>query len=254
MPKPKSTKQPSTLEKLGFEQADTTVYPRLIVDIHAQEKVGKTHFGLTAPGDIAMFNLDIGLEGVVHKFADKKRIMVYDMHIPHNDPESAEKIWEDFKDVYAAALKDKSIRSIIFDTGSELWEMCRLARFGKIAQVQPWHYGPVNAEFNGVIRDAFRSQKNLVMLHKMKPLYVNDKRTKKYERAGFGTVGYIVQLSLRLTKDDEDGRRGIIVESRHDPELEGMELYDDEKKGIEMLNFPYLASLAIEGTTEEDWK
>ncbi len=50
------------------------------------------------------------------------------------------------------ALESKEIKSIVIDTASEAWELVRLARFGKLTQVMPQHYGPVNTEFRDMIK------------------------------------------------------------------------------------------------------
>ena len=67
------------MEEAGFHKAETIeTHKRLIVSIAALEKCGKTHFALTAPGPIAYFNFDIGVEGVIGKFCKDKSIWVTD--------------------------------------------------------------------------------------------------------------------------------------------------------------------------------
>ena len=141
------------------------------------------------------------------------------------------------------------MRSIVWDTATEVWELIRLARFGKLAQVLPVQYGPVNAEMRGLIRTAYDSNKNFVMLHKMKAEYINDRRTGKYERAGFGDSEYLVQVNLRTTYDPEERTFGIeILNCR-----QNMTLCNQAFAG-DLCSFPMLAIQIIEGTALEDWE
>lgn len=222
---------------------------RLIIGLDGIEKNGKTHFALTAPGPICIIDMDIGLEGVVDKFIGEKEIH----HVAFNKREATNpaqwaKMWDNVIRAYTEALTDKAIKTIIVDTATEVWELVRLARFGKLTQVMPHHYGPVNEEFRNVIRDAYNYDKNVILLHKMKPKYVNDKRTNDIERAGFGDTGYLVQANM-VSWCDKHGSFGITIrDCRHNPELKGMDI-------PEPLNtFPNVASMILPETEPEDWE
>jgi hypothetical protein len=253
-----------TLLKGGkFVEASSAITARLICAIAAREKQGKTHLSLTAPGPIAHFNADIGLEGVVHKFlVQGKKILVYNIPLP--DPQSknvekeAGKVWDDLDDAFDMVLGNAAIRTIVFDTASEIWEIVRLAYFGKITQVMPHHYTGVNAEFRRFLKKAYDTDKNLILVQKMKAEYVNDKRTGQYEMTGFSDTPYIVQAVLHpfrvdkeMTMDDgetilEKGAFGVkIHESRHNPAANGMILTGP------MATFPFVAATIIEGTVPE---
>ena len=247
------------LLQAGFKPKKAEVRRRLVVQVEGHEKTGKTHFALTAPGPIAYFGLDLGDEGVIEKFlAEGKEIITPDdgirvpttveMHIdgPRLDASSA---WEQFKKAYIAACKSPQVRTIVWDTATEVWELIRLARFGKLAQVMPVQYGPVNGEMRGLIRAAYDSNKNFVMLHKMKAEYVNDKRTGKYERAGFGDTGYVVQINLRTFHDPDASEFGVeVLNARQDMTLCG-QIYTGD-----LCTFPMIATLIVEGTSPEDWE
>lgn len=242
---------PNTLKVAGFEIADDTVQPRIVISVCGLEKQGKTHFALTAPGPIALFNLDIGTEGVVNKFVrEGKQIAVYDMSMP--DVNEAEAVWEKFAKAYRGVLKDKWVRTIVWDTATEMWELLRLARFGKLTQVMPYHYGPVNAEYRKLLRAAYDSNKNVILLHKMKAVYVNDKRTSDYERAGFSDTGFLVQVNAQVYRDvaDEENTNPdfnlYIKDCRQNAELAGFELAGP------MCNFATMASFILPDTDMED--
>lgn len=220
------------LEQLGFEEADTDIKPRLIVAVDGHEKCGKSHFAMTAPGPIAYFNTDIGTEGVIHKFASDKDINVFDMTVPDTQAE-AKKEWDKFTAAYYAVLEMDDIRSIVGDTATEWWELCRMAAFGK-QPTMPYMYGPINAEFRKLIKSAYSNDKNLILVHKVRSVYINDKRTKEYERAGFSSTGYLSQVNVRVWREepeeDEDGdmipgKFHLYVEDcRHNPDMNGIDL------------------------------
>jgi hypothetical protein len=221
--------------------------PHIISAVDGQEKNGKTHLGLTMPGPIAIINSDTGLEGVVEKFENEKAIVKFDFdHRDANNYKQWEKMWVDVKKAYRNALRSKDIRSILCDTGTEMWELIRLARFGKLDQVMPHHYGPVNKEFRDLIREAYDSDKNVMFLHKMKQEYVNDKFTGKYERAGMKDMAYLVQVNMR-TFWTEDGFAVKIIDCRQNAALKGEVI-------TEPLNdFLTIAQMVYPNTEEGEW-
>jgi len=259
------------LSETGFKAVSNTPKHRLIVSIEAAQKCGKTRWALTAPGPIAYINFDVGLEGVVEPFLAagksvlESRYMVLGkgnrgkMGEIKNDNAVAQ--WEQFKKDYYYAMGSGKFRTVVIDTGTEAYELIRLARFGKLVQVDPHHYGPVKAEFAEVLRAGLDSNDtNLIITHKLKDEYINDKRTGKKERAGYSDIGFVVQLSLRLwrTDEDDDGTPHLVFHSRvedarHDNAVRngliGME-FDSES---DMSDFPTLASMVF-GDSPEDWQ
>ena len=241
------------MKKLGFTEAkDIALAPRIILSLSGLEKQGKTHFSLTAPGPIAMFSTDIGEEGVVDKFTDDKD--VYVMDVARLGEESAEKApaeYERFHTAYIELLRGDDVRTIVFDTATEVWELLRIARFGRLTQVMPYQYGPVNAEYRHLIREAYNYDKNLILLHKMKPQYVNDKRTGEYERAGFGDTGFLVQINAQIYRyAPEDGGEFVlwVKDCRQNPDMAG-----EEYPGP-MCTFPMMATLALPNVDPEVWE
>lgn len=233
----------------GFTKAVKSDKKRLILSLEGQEKMGKTTFALSAPGPIALFDLDIGLEGVLDKVIGKKEIYVasFDYRDATNQQEWLDQ-WEALKKAYYSALKDKEIRTLVIDTASELWELVRLARFGKLAQVQPHHYGPVNTEFRDFLRKAYDVNKNLILLHKRKAEYVNNQKTGGMERAGFSDIGYLVQVNIICWRDVEGDGFGLTVKDcRQTPELAGYQMTEP------MNTFPFLAAMVLPETSPDDW-
>jgi len=237
------------LEKYGFADAkDFKSLPRLIMSLSGLEKQGKTHFALTAPGPVAVFDTDIGGEGVTEKFTKDKKVLVTKVaRITDGDDDAvddAEEEWDRVKGAYLYLLRGKDVRTIVFDTATEIWELLRIARFGRLTQVMPYQYGPVNKEYRDLIREAYAYDKNLILLHKMKAQYVNDKRTGEYERAGFNDTGFLVQVNAqvyRYSREDGGEFNLSVKDCRQNPELAGE---DDLFEG-EMCTFPWLANMVL---------
>lgn len=226
----------------GFVDAKTIkVKDRIILSISALEKCGKTHFSLTAPSPIAFFSTDVGEEGVVSKFRDKSIFIMYLNRFEESDSdvtEQASKEFIRFRTAYLRVFREPDIKTIVWDTATEIWELLRLARFGRLTQVMPYQYGPVNAEFRALIREANDHDKNLILLHKMRPVYINDKRTDKYERSGFSDTGFLVQINAEMFY--EDGEFTLRVKDcRQNPALAGVELTGP------ICNFDVLKSMAL---------
>jgi len=258
----------AVLQGLGFETADTTIHKRIILSVEGLEKQGKTHFALGAPGPVLLFNMDVGLEGVISKFPDKE-IKVYNLPMPQLNTQTtqteAEQQWNKFVDVWERILGIKDVRTIVVDTATELWDLARVAYFGKISQVKPHHYVHINSEFRRVIRMPLdKSDKNVIFLHQMKKKYVNkgDKADSvwdgTYERSGFNNTGYLVQGMCRVRRiykrDMEAKGYDVtppfsveILESRHNPMVVG-EVFEGP-----MATFPFVACQIIEGTSPDDW-
>lgn len=253
-------------KKHGFIRHDMIIRPRLIMTLQAKWKRGKTHFSLTAPKPLVYYNIDDGLEGVIQKFPQyQDDILVYELPGPDRLQEDgqgeAEEVWEKFEQSFVDSIRCPDVKTIVVDTGTELWEILRLARFGSLSKIRGFSkeaakfaYTPVNREFRGFLRLITKvPDKNLILTHKMKPMYIDDKRTRDYERAGFGDVEFIAQAVVELdrtdpTEDDPNTTFFLkVLDSRHNPSANGLVLSG------EMCNFPMLASMIVEGTTPLDW-
>jgi hypothetical protein len=255
-----------TLLKGGkFQVATNVVKARMTAAIIAREKQGKTHLALSAPGPLVIFDADYGLEGVVGKFVDAgKKIYVYRVDMPSQEEKDAGKIaseiWDEINAVFIEVLRNPEVRTVIFDTASELWEIARLAYFGKLEQVKSHHYGMVNAAFRRFLKKGLDSDKNILLLQKMKAEYLDDKRTGKYEMSGFGDTPHIVQVVLypfrsSVERELPDGQTieqgGFAVEvreSRHSPEMMNSFFVGD------MATFPWIAASIIKGTTPDQYE
>jgi hypothetical protein len=250
------------LKKDGFVEADSKIQRRRIIcSVEGQEKEGKTHWAFTAPAPIAYINIDTGGEGVVEKFkAAGKEIL--EMKIDSPDDSGGENVvrtrsvpvWNQIAHGWRSGLAHA--RTTIVDTGTEAWEILRLARFGKVTQIMPHHYGPVNAEFRRLIRESYDSDSNLILIHKQKKQYVNDKWSGKYERSGFNDIGFGVQV-LMYSYREAEGFHTQVLDCRQNASLKWRDY--EEVPGVElapMTGLNSFAALALDifpDTSIEDW-
>jgi hypothetical protein len=222
--------------KAGFSTPGTELTPRLIMSLCGLEKTGKTHLALSAPGPISYLSLDFGDEGVIEKFVPNKKIYKAEFKIPaargkgkdrEGMKDQAEEIWEDFKEKYLFSLLNA--RTVIVDTETEAWELIRLARFGKVDQVKPIHYGPVNREYKEtMIKAAYEANANVILLQRLKKEWLNDKATGNYEQAGNSGIPFDVQVNAR-TYIDTDGRFALYIDNcRQNALLRGTSLSQEE--------------------------
>lgn len=246
----------------GYTLAKATTLRRLVVGVEAMEKEGKTTFALTAPDPIAVINMDVGMEGVVDKWVKKKKVWVATIgYRDVKDPKEWVRARDTMEQAYLDALADKDTRTLVMDTGTEVWELERLAEFGKIDHIKPHHYGPVNARMRDLIKRVYDTGKNLIILHKMKEQYVDDKATGRMIRSGFGDMPYIMQVNVRLwrrSKEEKKKKGGepvkgdltfglTVLDCRQNAELTGEVLEEP------MNDFATLATMVYPDTKEEDW-
>jgi len=231
----------SELETMGFSDDLAERPRRLIVSVSGKPKTGKTHFALTAPDPIFFINVDIGTEGVLDKFqAEGKRIYVYDVRVPRTAAkEIYVPMWENLKAIFKKVFQ-VGAGTVIADTDSEVYELARLAKFGKLAQVMPQHYTEVNNEYREILRLAYDSTMNAIFIHKMKPVYIQNQRTNEYEPSAQSDMEYNLQANIVTYREDTDeGSKfsAFIKDCRHNPNVNGTLLEG------EMCDFGFLLDL-----------
>lgn len=246
--------------------ADTIPY-RLIWRSHGLEKTGKDHFGLTAPGPIAIHSFDIGLEGVVEKFLkppfSPKEIYAieYEYEAGKTTKQDAEDLRDRFIEDFHVALK--RARTIIIDTETEVWEVYRHAEFGTnqqgVATDAPKDYVKLNNSYRDMIQLAYDTGVNLQLIQKVKEKWISVKEvdrqtgiarmkphnTGEVEPTGFKELGYLVQMNVRHTWDREHGFGIEIQNCRQNMDLAGETFYN--------MSFPELAQVVFPESGEDDW-
>lgn len=232
--------------------------PRLIVRVGGLEKQGKTHFALTAPPPICFFDLNDRSEGVVDKFVGHKEIQIFKFRKKRATTQKDwQLMWDTFQKNFWTFI-DADFRTGILDTETDLWEIRRLAEFGRESSV-PQKYGGLNKDIRNIYEAVNSTDKNFIVLSERKKKYVDhgvDKRGNKistwdgsYEMAGWGNTGYKVQVNL-ITEFDpvEQVFNAEILNCGLNPMIVGAPL-----TGTAMCNFPFLATMIFPTTSLEDW-
>ena len=227
-----------------FIRAVPSTNRRMIVSACGEEKSGKNYFSFTFPEPIYVHSFDEGLEGTIEQFIDKKEIHVakYDLEVqpgkasPQEVAESADKLWNEFVVNYKYSLAAAGDGTVVIDTDTELYELLRLARFGKLTQVMPHHYGPVNAEFRDIVRGAYDVRCNLFLIGRLGDEWMNDaagkgNKTGARIRKGFGDLPYLTQINALCERVDRVGGGSdfqVQIEScRQNPECNGTTVAND---------------------------
>lgn len=272
------------MSEWGSSSVYVPVKPRLIWRSHGAEKVGKDHFGLSAPGPYVKHLFDPGgLEGVADKFPNKEiHVFTYkriDRRIfkKSTDRSAVTRAWDEAKRQRDDFLENfdlsiKNARTISLDE-TETWEVFRFAEFG-LASDAPKNYDVLNSDYIDMVQSGVDAHVNMQFIQKLKEKwgsadepYVDEngmRRTKKKPYAtgemiptGFKELGYKVQANFRHTWDTTNGF-GLTVEScRQNMSLAGETYYSGWPLGadesVPELGFGYIAQLVFPGTEEEDW-
>ena len=212
MPSNVSPSDLKTLLSQGFSLIDPTAAskapPRLAVATRGKTKCGKTHWALmTTPQPVAFVMLDPGSVPLAQKAVSRGRIII-PKHIPHSLKESqaiAVNLWKDYRNTLKTIARTPSIRTLVIDTISECWDLLQMAEFGKIKQNNKFAYGPLNAEFAGLIDELYdvRRDLNIVLIQKVKKEYSAKGEGKEdawdgksYYAKGYGELDYLVDCSI----------------------------------------------------------
>jgi hypothetical protein len=206
----------TTLEqKFGFNTEETiNRHQRIIMAISGPEKSGKTSFGLSMPKPLAYFNFDRKLEevGLTTIGVSEDDIIAKHILVSEGDNQAVyKKKWNEFTTAFRYVLfESREIRSILVDTETDMWELIRLAEFGKLTEIMPYMYKQVNTPYRALLNECHKGDKNIIFTRKVKRQYKNDKWTGKMDVAGQGQVKDIVQVNATMFWDD-DGANITIV-------------------------------------------
>jgi hypothetical protein len=165
------------------------------------------------------------------------------------------KMWDELSGLLQDVLADPGCGPTIVDTGTYMWALLRMARFGKLTQVLPHHYGPVNSELETLFYKAEEYGKILIVIHKQSKEYKAGKDGKenwtgRYERAGYSHMGFVANVSLEHYRTESQGFGVRVLQNKITPELDGTVLED------EMCQFGVLAWQTFgepNGEELEDW-
>lgn len=263
---------------------------RLIANIQGMQKSGKTRLALTARKPIGYIGIEIGGdEGVVDQFIPANKdefdgiqsVMIrvpaiqYPVDIPDGDKydkavsveivRTASEAMNQFYDAYYTSLEN--FATTVVDTGSDLWEILRLANFGRLEKIPTLSYTQLNRTMDKIIDDAFSYPGSVIFIHHLKEkweTFVNDKGKEQgrpsgvFDLAGYGGIKKKVQATVELWRDDlpldkpdeQTGRlvsfNATIIDSRHNADSMGLAFKND-------FTFADIGMSIIGGSSREDW-
>ena len=258
-----AVQKPAVVATGWKDVAERIMRPRMIVSGRGEERAGKSQFGLTMPAPIAVFPFDNNTDELIQKFRKVKRILTPEEPLYFKSEFSKEEydvLWNRFMELFKSAIASPAIRSIMVDTGTEMYELARLAKFGKLKEVPVHYYDLVNSEFKKLINLIYPSDKNLYITHRVKDQYVKtgekqSARTGKRVEDGFGAVRYKVQINVLCYRDIND--------RNPDTGSEGFSIVIDDCTQTETLAGTYLeepencwsslGKLVYPDSTDKDW-
>jgi hypothetical protein len=252
------------------------ITPRLCISTEGFDGTGKSRFALSAPKPLGYYILDRGFEDPDEGVRDALQLDRVEAGVyRYNRSGGSEADLKDGAQEALSALKkdlresiaSKRFRSYAIDTADEVWEILRLARYGRLEKIPPMLYGPLNQEYraaiiNDFLRDVGGHGVNVIWVHKMKKEYRNKivrkangeesevgEWTGRYERAGFKGFTYDAPNRLVHSKDLTvpvgQGRFSLTVTKCINAGLEGMVLPE--------LDFPGFASMVFPQVDYEHW-
>ena len=260
-----------TYDAFKLSQLTETTRRHMLMSIQGATSSRKSSFALSAPGAIAVFDHDNGLEYVVDRYSGDKEIFQVTNDDGENPlavtPESdeikkqaqADRIWGKVKTTYYEALANPDIKTIVVDTGSHLWEIAQWSEMGRIAienadkenPVLPFHYGEVNQQFRSLFQQAIRSKKHVIFTHREKEEWSSKGGTGKMILHGWKHTLYEVEVAL-VSSMFGTGSAAVpnirVAKCRINQGMEG-HTFSGEKE----CNFAHIAG-KITGTDEKDWR
>lgn len=214
------------LSLLTPESSILRAAPRLAMSLEALDKSGKTHYALmTAPDPIALISTDPGTQTVVDKARAAGKV-IHQLRLDWDPPEKLSKSakdidkdeWQEWIDCHNkhnafinALIKDRSCRTLVKDTETDLWHLAELAYFGKAAGNSSMDIRPrLNHDYTGTFRRLYKSRPdlNIILIHKLKKKYIKGKGPDapadwngEYETDGYSRIAFEVDLTLRAEWD-----------------------------------------------------
>lgn len=264
---------PSKLSKCGFEAAALTLPKRVIMGVYGPESSGKTRLAMTAPGPIAYLLTDFGGEQTARQFQSQKQIWIKRV-VMHKSQAvgGSEKdvqayfkdVWADFRAAHLACL-DSGAKTIVWDSASEVWQLLRLATFGKLSKVMPHQYDAANAEYLGLLNEVkHNSSANFILLHKVKDEYKNDARTGKSVPSWWSATPFNMDVTLGMSMEEEtikndDDEEEIDIDficrvdrpHRENVMSKGKATYNDDIQWMKIMSMDPIN--LIPGTNPGDW-
>lgn len=227
--------------------------PNIFIAVYGGPKTGKTHFAREVVGPTAYQGVDYGHQGVIDDAVSRGHVIpATDYEYPALERDAyrteddyykalraaADSQWRDMQRDFHAAIRAKSVRTIIWDTGTEFYETMVLARYGRLTEIPGLGRGKLKREFGTEMRLALNSGKNFIYLAKESDVWKQNKPTGETKPSGFPELGHYAEVVIRLYKKRRaKGYQylGEIMDCRLNRDLEG--------EVVEGLDYPTLMEM-----------
>lgn len=236
----------------------------IFLDIVGLEGAGKSSLALTlaAFGSVAYLNIDQSLDRAKQPESKKERERIKRLDVVYAATIGEEATRDTCKPVWSNMVKkvDEAAGTfaagVVIDTGTETWELNRLAAFGTLNPKGRTDrlYGPVNARQRNLFRSVHRTnKKHLITIHQYQDEY-KDKadgssaKTGRYVRRGFKEMGFLADVVVEcFFKGGEFGAKYLINKlPPNGPSLQGQEIDPDNLTFAEIIT-------SSTGTTIDQW-
>lgn len=252
---------PPELAALGFQQAMRDAPRTMFMRVVGMEKTGKTRWSIwDVPQPIGFIDIDKRAASTVAAAQEERRLMklppiqIYPipLSIPTVETPEDQKLavaeYLRFEAAWNGFLAMEGGGTLVVDTWSECWELIRMAEFGKLLNVKPHHYSPINARFNRLLDNVRDSNKNVILIQKLKERWEDEKPTGKYVPQGFSNTQFKVDTSVLLKYNKTKKEFAAEIEfCGLNSGLAGEELSGPVN------TFAYLATQCYPGTELEEW-
>lgn len=229
---------------MSFEPATIDIRPRLLMSLDGLPGTGRTRFALTAPRPLWVIELDKGgLEGVLE---DADGVEVSRCSFRKNlSQDDAKRIADTIEDDIIAG-RDAG-RTVIIDKATHLWQLFRLAEFGRLSKERSRNYEGVNTRMSELLQSFVETDTNLLLIHDMTDDYLDDKKV-GVKRAGYNGVGGIVRHAATFSGGaNGDPFQAVITKCTPAWEAVGMVLEGDD------INFQTYAMNAVPQLDPSVW-
>lgn len=259
--------------KYGGGQIQRRSKYSLQVSSQGKRSTGKTAFPLrTAPGPILHIDMDLGTQDVVDKVIQefgRDDIAVVPFHLPEaKEPEHlrepATAAWNSISDLITSAPA-AGFRTVVLDTGDELWSVLRIGLWGKLKGIPQLDYEMPNAMMSNLLVKPQETGINFFVTHKVSEVWVMEEyqdkngQTKKknvptgeFRRDGFKNTDWIFRVDIEHLNKPGPGGVGLefgvrVLRCTANPDITGVELWGDE------CTVPILGQMVYPNSEESDW-
>jgi hypothetical protein len=243
----------------GFTRLTAPAPHRIIASSFGEVGTLKTSFWLGAPGPIAIFSFDRGLEGVVESYQQQKDIYAkeYDWDASPGatvDQSEAIAIRDQFTIDFEQAIQHA--RTVIIDKETDMWSIFKYAEFGAPEKGRPDDWDKLKGRVRRIMNMPKSLSCNFGVIQGMKNEWIPQTNNKtgtkgitqsgKRIRAGSDDIEAIMHINIEHVR--EDGEFKMKVGKARGPG--GREI---QYQTLPAMTFADFGGLVFPDSTEDSW-